>query len=72
MKNIKKLYGDKIKYGNEGRKIKVVIVIYVVSIGNVQIMLLNALKTAVKDMSLLNKDGKPTEGYKRAKGILEQ
>ncbi len=31
---------------------------------------INALKTAVQRYESLNKGGKPTEGYKRAKGIL--
>ncbi len=31
----------------------------------------NCLSTAVKRYESLNKNGKPTEGYKRAKGILE-
>lgn len=32
---------------------------------------LNCLKNAVKTYESINKDNKPTEGYKRAKGILE-
>jgi len=31
----------------------------------------NCLSNAVKRFESLNKDGKPTEGYKRAKGIIE-
>ncbi len=31
----------------------------------------NCISNAVKTYESINKDGKPTEGYKRAKGILE-
>ena len=33
---------------------------------------LNCLDTAVKRYESTNKNGKPTGGYKRAKGILEE
>ena len=48
-----------------------VIVNYRINTGIAQIMCVIDLSNIIKRYESINKDGKPTEGYKRAKDILE-